>query len=144
MKPAPFDYVRVDSGDGLASLLAQAGSEGRILAGGQALMAMLNIRLAQPQVLFDISRAADFEDKSRPAAHLTEPHAALVALLTRLRARVDFQDEDGFSAVVRSNPHATRTPTRSAAPRGSLLSSSLNVPAALVCACCLLAALASV
>jgi 2-furoyl-CoA dehydrogenase FAD binding subunit len=59
MKPAPFDYVRVDSGDELASLLAQAGSEGRILAGGQSLMAMLNIRLAQPQVLFDISRCAD-------------------------------------------------------------------------------------
>ena len=84
----------------------------------------------------DISRAAEFEDKSRPAAHLTEPHAALVALLTRLRARVDFQDEDGFSAVVRSNPHATRTPTRTAAPRGSLLSSNVNVHAA-PCLCAL-------
>jgi 2-furoyl-CoA dehydrogenase FAD binding subunit len=59
MKPAPFDYVRIDSGDELAQLLAQAGSEGRILAGGQSLMAMLNIRLAQPQVLFDISRCAE-------------------------------------------------------------------------------------
>lgn len=59
MKPAPFDYVRVESADELVSLLKETGSDGRILAGGQSLMAMLNIRLAQPRVLLDISRCAD-------------------------------------------------------------------------------------
>ena len=58
MKPAPFDYVRIDSAEELASQLAELGSDARILAGGQSLMAMMNIRLAQPRVLLDISRCA--------------------------------------------------------------------------------------
>ena len=61
MKPASFDYIRIDSADEIAALLEQTGSDGRILAGGQSLMAMLNIRLAQPRVLLDISRCADLD-----------------------------------------------------------------------------------
>jgi 2-furoyl-CoA dehydrogenase FAD binding subunit len=38
-------------------VLAQLGDEARILAGGQSLMAVLNMRLAQPQRLLDISRS---------------------------------------------------------------------------------------
>lgn len=56
MKPAPFDYVRPDSLDEAAAVLVQAGADARILAGGQSLVAMLNMRLAAPAVLIDISR----------------------------------------------------------------------------------------
>lgn len=59
MKPAAFDYVRADSADEVVSLLHQHGTDARILAGGQSLMAMLNFRLAQPKLLIDISRCAD-------------------------------------------------------------------------------------
>ncbi len=59
MKPARFDYIRVDSCDEAVELLAEYGDEARILAGGQSLMPILNMRLAQPRVLIDISRAAD-------------------------------------------------------------------------------------
>ncbi len=55
MKPAPFDYVRPDSLAEAADLCRQFGSDGRILAGGQSLVAMLNMRLATPSVLIDIS-----------------------------------------------------------------------------------------
>ncbi|GAA4333229.1 FAD binding domain-containing protein [Pigmentiphaga soli] len=61
MKPAAFDYVRADSGDEAIGLLARHGGDARILAGGQSLMAVLNMRLAQPEMLIDISRSADLD-----------------------------------------------------------------------------------
>ena len=59
MKPAAFDYVRADSAEQARSLLARHGEDARILAGGQSLMAVLNMRLAQPQLLIDISRSTE-------------------------------------------------------------------------------------
>lgn len=57
MKPAAFDYQRADSGEEARALLARHGEDARILAGGQSLMTVLNMRLAQPQLLIDISRS---------------------------------------------------------------------------------------
>lgn len=57
MKPAPFDYVRVDTLEEAADILAQSGDAARVLAGGQSLMAMMNMRLAQPAVVIDIMHA---------------------------------------------------------------------------------------
>jgi hypothetical protein len=57
MKPARFDYVRVDTLDEAADILAQSGDDARVLAGGQSLMAMMNMRLAQPAVVVDILHA---------------------------------------------------------------------------------------
>ena len=59
MKPRPFDYVRPDTVDEAVALLAEHGDEARILAGGQSLMAMMNLRLADPAMLIDIARIAD-------------------------------------------------------------------------------------
>lgn len=59
MKPAAFDYVRADSAERAAALLQRYGEGARILAGGQSLMAVLNMRLAQPELLIDISRSAE-------------------------------------------------------------------------------------
>ncbi|MDM0117654.1 FAD binding domain-containing protein [Variovorax sp. J22R133] len=59
MKPAPFDYVRAETADEAVQQLRSLGTDARILAGGQSLMAVLNMRLAQPGALIDISRTAD-------------------------------------------------------------------------------------
>ena len=56
MKPHPFDYLRADTVDEALESLAQHGDAARILAGGQSLLAMLNLRLLEPAVLIDISR----------------------------------------------------------------------------------------
>jgi 2-furoyl-CoA dehydrogenase FAD binding subunit len=56
MKPAAFDYVRADSLDEALDILRNEGSDARVIAGGQSLMAMLNMRLARPRVLIDIMR----------------------------------------------------------------------------------------
>jgi 2-furoyl-CoA dehydrogenase FAD binding subunit len=56
MKPAAFDYVRAETLDEALEVLRQEGSDARIIAGGQSLMAMLNMRLARPRTLIDIMR----------------------------------------------------------------------------------------
>jgi carbon-monoxide dehydrogenase medium subunit len=56
MKPAAFDYVLADSVAMAVDALAQAGGDGKILAGGQSLVPMLNFRLVRPSVLVDINR----------------------------------------------------------------------------------------
>ena len=59
MKPAPFAYVRAESLDDVLRVLDEGGDGARILAGGQSLMATLNMRLSAPEVLVDIGRVAD-------------------------------------------------------------------------------------
>jgi 2-furoyl-CoA dehydrogenase FAD binding subunit len=54
VKPAPFDYVRAESLEEALDVLRQEGADARILAGGQTLLPMLNMRLARPRVLIDI------------------------------------------------------------------------------------------
>jgi aerobic carbon-monoxide dehydrogenase medium subunit len=57
MVAVPFDYVAADSYADAAGSLAAHGDEAKILAGGQSLLPMLNLRLARPAVLVDISGA---------------------------------------------------------------------------------------
>jgi carbon-monoxide dehydrogenase medium subunit len=59
MKPAAFDYVAAETLDEAVSALARAGGDGKILAGGQSLMPMLNFRLLRPSILIDINRIRD-------------------------------------------------------------------------------------
>jgi 2-furoyl-CoA dehydrogenase FAD binding subunit len=61
MKPRPFDYIRPDSVEEALALLAEYGDDARILAGGQSLLPMLNLRLIDPAVLVDVSRIATLD-----------------------------------------------------------------------------------
>ncbi len=54
MKSPPFSYIKANSLDHLFSAMAQHGDDLRILAGGQTLLASLNMRLSEPMVLVDI------------------------------------------------------------------------------------------
>ena len=55
MKPAPFAYARAKSLDQAIELLGRSEGEARLLAGGQSLMATLNMRLSAPKLLIDIN-----------------------------------------------------------------------------------------
>jgi carbon-monoxide dehydrogenase medium subunit len=59
LKPAAFDYVRAGSVAEAAALLAEGGGTTRLLAGGQSLGPMLNLRLARPQRLVDLKRVPE-------------------------------------------------------------------------------------
>jgi len=61
MKPRRFDYVRPDSPDEAVAVLAEYGDAASVLAGGQSLMAMLNLRLAEPAVLIDIASLKELD-----------------------------------------------------------------------------------
>ena len=61
MKPAPFEYLAPGTLDQAIAALAAAGAEARVLAGGQTLGPMLNMRLAMPQRLVDIGRIAELK-----------------------------------------------------------------------------------
>jgi carbon-monoxide dehydrogenase medium subunit len=59
MKAPAFHYERPSSRAEAFALLAQHGDEARVLAGGQSLMPILNMRLASPAVLVDINAIDD-------------------------------------------------------------------------------------
>lgn len=58
MKPVSFKYVAPTTTAEAVQVLAQYGAEAKVLAGGQSLMPMLNMRLARPAVLVDVNQIA--------------------------------------------------------------------------------------
>jgi carbon-monoxide dehydrogenase medium subunit len=56
VKPAWFDYYAPRELDEALHILADVGADGRVLAGGQSLMPMLNLRILSPAVVVDINR----------------------------------------------------------------------------------------
>jgi carbon-monoxide dehydrogenase medium subunit len=55
MKPAPFAYARPTSVEEARALLAAGDGEAKLLAGGQSLVPMLNMRLVRPAVVVDLN-----------------------------------------------------------------------------------------
>jgi carbon-monoxide dehydrogenase medium subunit len=55
MKPVAFDYVRASSISDVVQLLIDGQGSVKLLAGGQSLGPMLNLRMAQPRILIDIT-----------------------------------------------------------------------------------------
>lgn len=70
MKPAAFDYARPDTRREACELLHRSGDEARLIAGGQSLMAVLNMRFAQPKLLVDIGGIRDLHYIERREDHL--------------------------------------------------------------------------
>ena len=59
MKPVHFEYAAAADAAAAGALLAQAADGAKPIAGGQSLGPMLNLRLARPAALVDVSRATD-------------------------------------------------------------------------------------
>jgi 2-furoyl-CoA dehydrogenase FAD binding subunit len=70
MKPASFDYVRCDTVDEALELVEQHGDEARVMAGGQSLMAMLNMRLVRPSIVVDIAELDDLRYVKENPGHV--------------------------------------------------------------------------
>jgi len=77
MKAAAFDYVKPKALSDALSLLEQGGDDARLIAGGQTLLATLNMRLSEPSLLIDITDIAELKgisvvgDKLRIGALVT-------------------------------------------------------------------------
>src|SRR3954467_6666944 len=59
MKPVKFDYVAPTTLDAAVQALAAANGEGKLLAGGQSLLPLLNFRMSRPAVLVDLNGIND-------------------------------------------------------------------------------------
>jgi aerobic carbon-monoxide dehydrogenase medium subunit len=56
MKPPAFEYERPANTQAAVAALGRYGDRAKVLAGGQSLVAMLNLRLVAPERLIDVSR----------------------------------------------------------------------------------------
>jgi CO/xanthine dehydrogenase FAD-binding subunit len=81
MKPPPFAYHRPDTREAVDRLLAEHGDEAKILAGGQSLIPILNMRLSAPARLIDINGLRD-----EPAEPVVDDGAVHFAPLVRQAA----------------------------------------------------------
>jgi carbon-monoxide dehydrogenase medium subunit len=70
MKPPPFEYVRPADLDGVLAALAQDGDSIKVLAGGQSLVPMMNLRLVSPKRLVDINRVPGLDRIDVEAGHV--------------------------------------------------------------------------
>jgi carbon-monoxide dehydrogenase medium subunit len=62
LKAPPFAYVKAESIEQVSDLLLRHGDGARILAGGQSLLATLNLRLSTPELLIDITALPGMAD----------------------------------------------------------------------------------
>jgi aerobic carbon-monoxide dehydrogenase medium subunit len=65
MKAAPFDYVAPATVEEACRALAEAGGGATVLAGGQTLIPLLNLRMSQPFVIVDINHIAELKGSAR-------------------------------------------------------------------------------
>ena len=99
MKPAPFDYHAPGSLVEALDLIAEHGDEARVLAGGQSLVPMLNMRLIRPRVLVSLRRLRELDfvrrqdgtvvvgSMTRQAALEASPDVREVSVVSVLEAR---------------------------------------------------------
>jgi len=80
MKPAPFDYYAPSSIDEVCCLLARFGGDAKLLAGGQSLVPLLSLRLAQPAALIDLNGVPEL------AYIRTDDGGVTIGAMTRQRA----------------------------------------------------------
>jgi CO/xanthine dehydrogenase FAD-binding subunit len=71
LKPAPFEYAAPRSVEEALSVLEQNASDARMLAGGQSLIPLLNLRLAKPKILIDLNCLAGVDGIHETAAGLS-------------------------------------------------------------------------
>src|SRR5262245_58915039 len=80
MKPAPFTYAAPATLEEALTLLAEHGDTAKLLAGGQSLMPMMNLRLARPQHIVDLNRVSGLD------ALQERDGALVVGTMTRQRS----------------------------------------------------------
>ena len=66
MKPATFEYFRPVSVEDVLRQLAELGPQAKLIAGGQSLAPMMNMRLARPAQLIDVNDLTELAYVRRP------------------------------------------------------------------------------
>ena len=61
MKPPAFNYVAPVAAQDVVALLAEHGADARVIAGGQSLVPLMNLRIIRPAVLIDLNRCRELD-----------------------------------------------------------------------------------
>lgn len=81
MKPAPFGYLSAGSLEEALDALHRHGGDARIVAGGQSLLPMLNMRLTKPAMLIDVMRIEALREPKAERGALAIPAGVRQAIL---------------------------------------------------------------
>ena len=107
MKPAPFSFVAPESLDAVVRALAEYGDDARILAGGQSLVPLMNLRLARPEVLVSINRCHELD-----YIRVSNDRLVVGALVRQIDAETDSLVEAECPLLAKALPHVGLPATR--------------------------------
>ena len=113
MKPAPFAYAKARSVADAIELLAS--DDARLLAGGQSLIATLNMRLSQPALLVDINGIGGLDRITLKNAHIE-----IGALVRHAQAERSAELGQAAPLVARALPHIGHPAPKSWFEEGSI------------------------
>lgn len=107
MKAAAFVYRRAETLDHALDLLAEHGDEAKVVAGGQSLIAVMNLRLSRPEMLIDIDRLPGLGHV------LPGPGGLRIGALTRHRQVERYPGLlDGYEVLPQAARHIGHLPIR--------------------------------
>lgn len=129
MKAPPFSYVRARSLEEVFDLLERHGEGAKLLAGGQSLIASLNLRLSAPRLLIDISRLAGLSGIA-----VRDGMVAIGALTTHAEIERSPEVRARLPLLAQAAPYIAHPAVRNAGTIGGSL--ALADPAAEWPACC--------
>jgi carbon-monoxide dehydrogenase medium subunit len=123
LKAPPFAYVRARSLAGVFDLLEQHGERAKLLAGGQSLIAALNMRLSAPELLIDITRLAELG-----GIQLRDGLVRIGALTTHAEIERSAEIRKHLPLLAQAAPHIAHAAIRNAGTFGGSI--ALADPAA--------------
>lgn len=129
MKAPPFAYARARSLAEVFDLLARHGDGAKLLAGGQSLLATLNMRLSAPELLIDISRLGDLS-----GIQIRDGVIRIGALTTHAEIERSPEIRKHLPLLAQAAPHIAHPAIRNVGTIGGSL--ALADPAAEWPACC--------
>jgi aerobic carbon-monoxide dehydrogenase medium subunit len=132
VKPPPFDYATPRSVDEVVEVLREAPDESSLLAGGQSLMPLLNMRMAQPRVIVDLNRAEGLDAIERTP----EGGVRVGSMVRQRRLETDRELRDRLPLLTEAARHIAHVPIRMRGTVGGSLAHAdpaAELPAA-VCA----------
>ena len=129
MKAPPFAYARARSLAEVFDLLARHGDGAKLLAGGQSLIATLNMRLSAPQLLIDISRLTELS-----GVQVRDGLVRIGALTTHAEIERSPEIRKHLPLLAQAAPHIAHAAIRNVGTFGGSI--ALADPAAEWPACC--------
>jgi aerobic carbon-monoxide dehydrogenase medium subunit len=117
VKPPRFDYVAPGSVEEVVEVLRDAPEESTLLAGGQSLVPLLNMRMAQPRVIVDLNRASGLDALERTP----EGRVRLGAMVRQRRLETDPVVRDELPLIAEAARHIAHVPIRTRGTVGGSL-----------------------